>query len=140
MTTDILIGGVSAAAILAFLVQTTRESTGLQSKHIPLVCLVYSVLLLVGALYLPESLTKAVAASILLAAAVSASVRYVKNGDVKEDDPTEHPAATLQGNVVGVSGNSRPQGFGTTTTTYTERPDRVSNFQSTQPLPHLEEI
>lgn len=140
MNTDLLIGGASAAAMIAFLVQTTREATNIQSRYLPLMAIMWAFLLALANSYLPSALVENGAKLLLVAAGVSAGIRYVKNGEQKGDDPIEYPAGALQGDDARVSGNSSPQRLRTTSITEQQRLDRVSNLQPTQPLPHLEEI
>ena len=133
MNTDLLIGGASAAAMIAFLVQTTREATNIQSRYLPLMAIMWAFLLALANSYLPSALVENGAKLLLVAAGVSAGIRYVKNGEQKGDDPIEHPAGSLQGDDIRRSRNSSPQRLRTTTVSEQQRLDRVSNLQ---PLNH----
>ena len=75
---SVLVGGASAFVLLLFIVQTIREAFSFPSKYIPLLAVGAGVAMLLFGVYAPENVVSAVAQGLLLAAAVSGSVRYVK--------------------------------------------------------------
>ena len=140
MNQDLLIGGASAAAMIAFLVQTTREATSIKSRYLPLLAITWAFVLALANTYLPSALVEDGAKLLLVAAGVSAGIRYVKNGEQKGDDPTEHPDNSLQTVDPYSEGNSSSQGFREPQVDREVGPTRVPNLQRTQSFPLVEEI
>lgn len=69
--------------LVVFLTQTLREAVVIDSRFIPLVAIGFAILLLVGAVYLPDKLAQAVGAALVVAATASATIRYTKEGNEK---------------------------------------------------------
>jgi hypothetical protein len=86
-----LIGGVSAFVIVLFLVQSIREAFNVAGRYIPLVAGSVGIGMMLATTYLPPDTLTGIAQGLVLAAAVSASVRYVKEAP----NVTERPR-TLQ--------------------------------------------
>lgn len=75
---SLIVGGVSAFVIVLFIVQTIKEAFDIESRYIPLLAAGTAISLLVGAVYLPDSMVSALAQGLALAGTVSLAVRYVK--------------------------------------------------------------
>lgn len=129
---SLVVGGVSAFVLLLFLVQTVKEALSLESKFIPTVAAVLGVLLMLAAATLPEGVLVAMAQGLALAAAVSLSVRYVK------ESPHAKEPETLQGNHVPFAG-SRETRATAETTRLEGRQSGLRYSGETQPLPDYQE-
>lgn len=114
----ILFGGFSALVLGIFLVQTIREAFNLAPRFIPVAAIVVGVVLMLMATYLPEDVVYALGAGLAIAAGISMSVRYVKNGEQSEQ-PARNTAERVQGNDSASKRNSRTTRKDTTKTSGT---------------------
>lgn len=96
---SILFGGFSAVVILVFIVQTIREAFNIKSEQISLIAIAIGLIMFIGAFYLPENLVEAIATGLMVAAAASFTVRFVKNGVNDEYTPRDS-AKRIQGNDI----------------------------------------
>lgn len=129
---NIVVGGVSAFVLLLFLVQTVKEALSLEGKYIPVVAAVLGVALMLVAAIVPEYALVAIAQGLALAAAVSLSVRYVKEAPHGKD------TQTFQGDNVQTPGYRSAEPIATPTGTE-QRYTGVRNLGKTEPFPHYQE-
>lgn len=105
---SILFGGFSAVVILVFLVQTIRESTNLPNNQVPLVSIILGLTMFLGTYFLPEDAVDAIATGLMVAAAASFTVRYVKNGE-QDQYVARSSSARGQGNDLAPTRVSRSE-------------------------------
>lgn len=94
--------------ILVFLVQTIREAWNLRDEYIPVSAVAVSLVMFLGAYSLSEGLVEAIATALMVAAAGSFTVRYVKNGTT-DGNTTRSTTVRVQGDDLAPTRISREE-------------------------------
>ena len=136
---NILFGSASALLVLTFLVQTLRETFDVDGKYLPILGFGLAMVMMVANAYLPNKLIEAIALACLLAAAASAGVRYVKNGE-EAHAAQRSRNQSLQGSDADHPGSGRPKRARAKTPRQPRGSTGLRDQQHTEPLPHPDQI